>query len=757
MRVISFLSVNAFRLKSSLEELDWSIYLYKLEGLAATGESRFRSLSNIAEKVEQHLRGRATYYAPEENLNYIVAVNPRHVKKSFMIDRCRLELSDMDVDLRRISKAIRRIMYKISREKLFSHRLWEDGRNKFYRLLFRKIEDLEKYRIYRGVFIRYEILDDHNLLLVLDPLIKIVSEDTLSEIISREGIEKAKRILKDRTVLVEFLRRSPKGLDLHLFTSQFRTLHPDKSAGYSRVVPYGDEMISIKDYYRRLDAEYFIKDVDDDEMLFQVEGSPNHYLVSKARLVIHFDELTRDERKKLRDFIYLSADQRIELTREFLMLLSAIKDPVLGKLDFEEDLYLPKSWEIFEAPKLRFGKLKSKYQIGTPNMENPQAYRAFLKEKLRLGPAKRVSIPKNARVAIIYPNDIVERQARNFYRTLRHEALKTFNVPLPRKLYCWRYSDLSDLERIRMNLRSYRRDILGALVVLRQERDELYLEFKCLLGRVPNQMLTLDLLMRPFTSIKRRDLYLNSLRNLVSGFLGKIGFRPWLLADELRADFYVGLDTMPGKAVIGVVMNSIGDYLLEKRRMIRARMIPQNTMNHLMRNMIIQALRSSPEAAGRDLLVVVHRDGDLYQEELDGILESKSSLSKAGIKVRYVVVSIRKTTPYRVYNFEEDLGRYNACKVGSYVKLDSHRALLASTGLPLLSQGMARPLLIELHYADDETYDVTLAAREIYALSFMHWATITQKIKLLATVKYADDFAYMIGKGVEEETIGPPL
>ena len=610
---------------------------------------------------------------------------------------------------------------------------------------------------YRGVFIRYEVLENGEVLLVLDPLIKIVMEDTLREVISREGIEKAKRFLKDRIVLVETLRRTRSGLDLRLSTVRFGILHSDKSAEFSKVVPYNGEMISIKEYYKRLDAEYFLKDVDDDEIIFQAEGSPFHYLVSNARLVVHFDELTRDERRKLKKIIYLSADQRIQLTREFLMLLSVIKDPFLGKLEFEENLYLPEYQEIIEAPRLRFGRLESGDLIEPPNLESPRGYRDFFRGKLIFGPAKRVSIPGNARVAIIYPNDIVEKQAHMFYSALQQESIRTFNVSLPKSLYCWPYSDISDLERIKMNIESFKKNIAGVLCILRHEKDELYLELKRFLKDIPNQMLTLNLLLMPFMDTRRKGIYKNALRNITSGFLGKMGFRPWLLADRLRADFYIGIDTMPGKACIGVVMNSIGDYLVEEQRMIKARMIPRDSMRRLIKDMINESIRRSSEIDKKDLLVVVHRDGDVYREELEGILNSRDDLARSGVHIRYVVISIKKMTPYRIYNLREGLRKYDPCRIGSYVKLDSHRALLASSGSPLLSQGLARPLLIELCYTADEIYDISLAAQESYALSYMHWATITQKTKLPATIKYADDFAYMIWKGIEEELIGPPL
>lgn len=753
MQKADTLCVNAFRLKKSLGELDWNIHIFKVENLSATGKKRFRELSSIANQVATILKARTTFYAPSEEENYIVVINPSNdIKESILIRNYVLKLVRRNVPPQEVREPIRRILYKITSEELLKHRMWQASRHCFYRFLFNKHEDLGKYRIYQGVFFRYEILEDGTILLILDSLVKITTDDTLKEIISQIGLEKAKKELKGRYVLVETLRQTKKGLDLNLMLTRFGVLHTDKFAGKTSVVPDGEELVTIKDYYRRRGAEFFIKNVEDDELLFQAEGTPYHYATSKARLVVHFDELTRDERKKLSNVIYPSADQRASLIREFLMLVNNIDDPILGKIEFEEEFYLSDHCIVLDPPRLRFNESTL---IERPDLKDSGTYRKFFKTKLKAGLAKSVSIPLNYRIAIVYPNDLRETHVLKFYKELRRVCSKVFGVNLPEEIYAWQYQDRGDLNNIRKNFESYKGNIVGVLVILRDEDDELYVEFKKIFKDVPNQMLTLKLMWMPVMRPDRKGIYHNALQNLILGLLCKIGFRPWLLADKLMADLYIGIDTAPSKAMICTTMDSYGDYISESRRIIRGQVLPSDEMSRLITQVVSEAVRRHPSIQQNNLFVVVHKDGRLLPDELDGILESKDKLKEAGINVGYAIVSIRKNVPYRILKTTKD--GFEACKVGSYVRLDSRRALLASSGAPLLSQGLARPLLLEIHYTDEEAYTIDVAAKEIYDLSYMHWATLTQKIKLPATVKFADDFAYLVKEGIEEEIIGPPL
>ena len=94
--------------------------------------------------------------------------------------------------------------------------------------------------------------------------------------------------------------------------------------------------------------------------------------------------------------------------------------------------------------------------------------------------------------------------------------------------------------------------------------------------------------------------------------------------------------------------------------------------------------------------------------------------------------------------------------VGSYAFLGEKHGVLASSGYPLIKNRLAKPLLIELvEISPIDWYNIHDALQDCYKLSFMHWATLTQKTKFPAPIKYADDLSYLISKGIK--IIGLPL
>ena len=85
--------------------------------------------------------------------------------------------------------------------------------------------------------------------------------------------------------------------------------------------------------------------------------------------------------------------------------------------------------------------------------------------------------------------------------------------------------------------------------------------------------------------------------------------------------------------------------------------------------------------------------------------------------------------------------------------IDENRfGIIATTGSPLLKQGIARPILVEVVEGKAEIDKVLV---DIYYLSFMHWGSVLTKMKLPATIKYADDLASFAEMGIKTST--PPL
>ena len=292
----------------------------------------------------------------------------------------------------------------------------------------------------------------------------------------------------------------------------------------------------------------------------------------------------------------------------------------------------------------------------------------------------------------------------------------------------------------------------AVLCILSSDDDPPYFEFKGLFQDVPRQMATKDLVLRKYDLPRdKMYLYFNSVLNLVCGLLGKMRVRPWLLSEELKRDLYVGVDTRPGKVATFTLINSIGDYISEARRAIRGSKMEKDVMRNTIIQLIMENSRILPRA--RPIHLVVHRDGDVYPSEEQGLEEAISSLRQRKLEVALTLVSIRESTPYRIFKCDND--DLAPCPSGVFVKLSRRMGLLASVGWPLIKQGLARPLLLEVIRNDRPGYDLQDIVREVYHLSFLHWEGIVKKLKIPITIKYADEYAVFAEK--EIDIIGPPL
>ena len=149
-----------------------------------------------------------------------------------------------------------------------------------------------------------------------------------------------------------------------------------------------------------------------------------------------------------------------------------------------------------------------------------------------------------------------------------------------------------------------------------------------------------------------------------------------------------------------------------------------------------------------ELSIVFMKDGDVYDEELKGIRLFIKSLFDKYSTIRYVVLSVKKSIPYRLYRIDDD--KILCPNVGSYAILGEKHGVSASSGYPLIKNRLAKPLLIELVEINPiDWYNIHDALQDCYKLSFMHWATLTQKTKFPAPIKYADDLSYLISKGIK--------
>jgi len=174
-----------------------------------------------------------------------------------------------------------------------------------------------------------------------------------------------------------------------------------------------------------------------------------------------------------------------------------------------------------------------------------------------------------------------------------------------------------------------------------------------------------------------------------------------------------------------------GNYIGEEWRPQRAEEIDPKELKRT----VVNAVEGFKEHVNS---IVFHRDGEFTYKELQGIELVRADLIKNGTMNEgstITCVNVKKAVPYRLYEILKDQQR--GCRIGSYLILDAHSGIIATSGAPLLRQGIARPLLIELVSPFDKA-DIKTVLQDIYHISFMHWGSILAKMKLPATLKYAD-------------------
>jgi argonaute-like protein implicated in RNA metabolism and viral defense len=166
---------------------------------------------------------------------------------------------------------------------------------------------------------------------------------------------------------------------------------------------------------------------------------------------------------------------------------------------------------------------------------------------------------------------------------------------------------------------------------------------------------------------------------------------------------------------------------------------------------IVSAVRkmgSNPDFHPEHL--IIHRDGFLTNEEEKGLkeaiveLENSDSIPK---DIPFAVVQIKKSQhPYRILNRVKYEEIRNPIQ-GSYFVLDELTGIIATTGYPVITQGTAAPLLIELKPFRG-TFELEKILHDIFYLTELNWSAPLATIKLPLTLRIADAISYRVSEGI---------
>lgn len=240
--------------------------------------------------------------------------------------------------------------------------------------------------------------------------------------------------------------------------------------------------------------------------------------------------------------------------------------------------------------------------------------------------------------------------------------------------------------------------------------------------------------------------YWNKILNTCAGLLGKMGCRPWILGQPLSSSVYIGIDIGGRKGKVlcySYVFDQYGRHLgIEQLGPQEKEAIEPDDI----RRMIVKIVNEKVKGTAEKL--VIHRDRQLAKGEMLGIKQAVLHLIDGERMVKEPVVigvNLRKTVPFRLYEVKDS--EEKGCFIGSYLILDRNRGILATTGQPVLRQGIAKPMLIEaVNIVGEESIENVI--KDVYCLAHLNWGSIVQEMKMPVTIKYAEDLVPLVERGI---------
>jgi hypothetical protein len=249
----------------------------------------------------------------------------------------------------------------------------------------------------------------------------------------------------------------------------------------------------------------------------------------------------------------------------------------------------------------------------------------------------------------------------------------------------------------------------------------------------------------------KNNIYRSYLFNTVLKLLVISGAKPWILADQLHYDLYIGIDVLNNTA--GFSFLSAGGELLQFRSFtsgdqekLSAAEIAKVFLDDLPR--FIERTKTITGTLPRH--IIIHRDGRSYDSELEGLQHVVNELKANKLLMpdaQSGVVEIHKSNSASLRMFYWKNGRAFNPKVGRYHIFDSQWGIVATTGYPDINQGTAAPLVAQIAYGDLEIKKVL---QDIFNLSMLAWTKPDGVQSSPLTIKVIDDWLEPIGADVDK-------
>lgn len=449
---------------------------------------------------------------------------------------------------------------------------------------------------------------------------------------------------------------------------------------------------------------------------------------------------------------WMSPEERRYETTKFLEHVSGAR---LGDrtLIVASDI-MTASRTVFLPPRLEFGSGRILNPFGgrTPDIEDE----SFDRQVVRWGSSKYPTLqqagPQHNEplpdLVIIYPDRLLRDVREIFVRDLQREILLQTGQNV--SVIQWISYNSGRKEKMGGSLlrrvpevRSIAKRCLAVVVLCDDFDKSVHGDLKDRIRPVLSQCVTERTVLNIAKQLNANRAK-SQVRNLALAILTEAGVKPWVLADPLHYDVYIGIDLLYGRVAYHAFCGTGGRVISSRfgESQLRGRM-QEGIKAPLLRGKIEELLREMAVAHHQMKTIVLHRDGKWCLSEGKGLRSAIASLKSEGVlasDVEWAVVEIRKNhMPVRLFTEQGKLLQNPL--PGTHLMLDEKRILLTTTGKPGAwdSQGRTAGTLLLRVAESCGDFSLKFLAEDAYRLTHLNWTSPDIEISLPVTIRWADE------------------
>jgi hypothetical protein len=505
---------------------------------------------------------------------------------------------------------------------------------------------------------------------------------------------------------------------------------------------------SVRDYYEQ---RYGILIPEDDEAIFvRDRDGGDAWAVPASQLYPLFSN-EWDDVRNCSVSPQMSPEERVSTIRAFLKDLGESR--FAGSLlKIEQDFMEATDRSMFPAPVLEFGGGK-KLTVDTSHPVE-EAYNRYRQNKTKMlyehGPFSGQSLPD---LVLLYP-DSMERGVRDKLRLQLSQEIKEICGSAPRIARQISYplgkqpgAGAGLLTAADELVRNNDGTFLPVVVLADQLRDQVYDSLKRRLSSLASQCVrerTVQRLARDEQAVGG-----SRLRNLALGILTASAIQPWVLAEPLHYDFYMGVDVLANQVIYVFVGGKGGrDVWVQKGEQLRRRGLTEKIDRVQLADQFKIGVREAKRLGVPLNNLIVHRDGRWWSNEDLAITEAVAELRDEGTlskDAQIGVVEVRKShLPVRLFTVANGgSASLENPMPGSHLILNEYEAILTSTGQPGRWDRQGRTagtlLLRVARNPEGHPLNIRHVAEDAYNLTHLNWNAPEIEISLPVTIRWNDE------------------